>query len=316
MYDLHYDLLTAMYMAKLNNNFKNIKEWIECYNKDNVIGLVATMCFMSKEEMDREYHIDYYKDSNNIIDMFENSISLTKKYMPEYIDVLYGIEGCDFLKDISDLEILYDLGVRVVNIVWNEANKYASGNRDTYGLTDLGKKLIKKIIDLNMIIDLSHANSKTFDDIIELVKEEQNKGKKVHIYASHSNSKKLCDINRNLTDEQIKKIKEVDGYIGVCSNRNFVIKNAVKNNVSDIDLRESYIEHIKYIGNIIGFDKVLLSTDDMTFSNGDEDYKKLPIYNYRYSKEELYEDLIKNFDKKTTNDIMYMNARSLFEKVK
>ena len=197
MYDLHYDLLTAMYMAELNNNFKNIKGWIECYNKNNVIGLVATMCFMSKEEMDREYHVDYYKDSNNIIDMFESGISLTKKCMPEYIDVLYGIEGCDFLKDISDLEILYDLGVRVVNIVWNEANKYASGNRDTYGLTDLGKKLIKKVIDLNMIIDLSHANSKTFNDIIELVKEEQNKGKTVYIYASHSNSKKLCDINRN-----------------------------------------------------------------------------------------------------------------------
>ena len=95
-----------------------------------------------------------------------------------------------------------------------------------------------------------------------------------------------------------------------------MIKTAVKNNVSDSDLRKSYIEHIKYIGNIIGFDKVLLSTDDMTFSHGDEDYKKLPIYNYRYIKEELYEDLIKNFDKKTTNDIMYMTARSLFEKVK
>lgn len=316
MYDLHYDLLTAMYMAKLNNNFDNIEKWMECYNKNNIIGLTATMCFMSKDEMDREYNKEYYKDSSNIIDMFESSINLTKKYIPKYIDVLYGLEGCDFLKDIDDLEILYDLGVRVVNIVWNEPNKYASGNRDTYGLTNLGKKLIKKIIDLKMIIDLSHANSKTFDDIIELVKEEKKNGKEVYIYASHSNSKKLCDINRNLTDEKIKKIKEVNGYIGVCSNRNFVVKNALKNNVSNQELRRKYIEHIKYIGNIIGFDKVLLSTDDMTFSNGDEDYKKLPIYNYRYIKEELESDLNNNFDKKITNDIMYMNARKLFNKVK
>ncbi len=316
MFDMHYDLLTAIYMAKLNNDFEEIKKWISSYNDNNVIGLIANMCFMSEKEMHEEYHPNYYVKDKPIFLMLKESIELVNKYINPNIDIIFSLEGCDYLNNPNELDELYEIGLRALAPVWNIPNKYGSGIRGDYGLTSDGEELIHKAIKLGIAIDLSHTNEKTFKDIISIVKKYRENGIYPVIYASHSNSKELCDRVRNLTDEQLLLIKEVDGYVGVMSNRNFVEKDALEENISLNALKESYMKHLIHIGNIIGFDHLTLSTDDMNFSLGDEDYKKLPIYEYESITSSLKEDLSKVFSEDIVEDIMVNNAKKILISIK
>ena len=157
-----------------------------------------------------------------------------------------------------------------------------------------------------MGIDLSHANLNTFYGLIELIKENQRLGRDVICYASHSNSRKLCDRERNLTDEQIELIKEVNGLVGVFSNRNFITKDY---NITKKEQKIEYLKHIIYISNIIGVDNIMLSSDDMSFCGDvDFEYYEIPIYDYSNIVLETKETLLKYFSLEDTNKILYDNA--------
>ena len=141
MIDLHFDLLTKLYTSYLENDFKYIEQFMNNLNNDNVEGLIANLSFMSKEEMIKEYHRRYYDKYVSVVDMFKISKYLLDKYLPNDILVIMSIEGCDYV-DIKDLDVLYNIGLRAVLPIWNEENKYGSGNRTNKGLTDIGKAFI------------------------------------------------------------------------------------------------------------------------------------------------------------------------------
>lgn len=102
-------------------------------------------------------------------------------------------------------------------------------------------------------------NKNTFWDSIKLLNNLKNDGYNVRVLASHSNSYSLCSNKRNLDDSQIKAIGELSGKIGLVSYGPFI-------NEKEIDLEENYLNHIKYIENIIGIDNVMIATDNMDFS--------------------------------------------------
>lgn len=322
MFDTHYDLLTKLYISYKRNDFTYIDNWIKNYNLNNVRGLIANLCFMSKDEMNDEYDIDYYKDGDSVIEIFRISVELLKKYIPNNVEVYTSIEGCDYLNDEFDLIELKELGLNAIVPVWNNKNKFGSGNRSSCGLTILGERLISKSIELGIGIDLSHANENTFWDIINYIEKNN---LKAHVYASHSNVRNLCDRSRNLTDEQIKAICNLNGFIGVMSNSSFVIQNGyteremrrgTKNyNKYTEFLKEKYIEHILYINKLIGnTDNICVSTDDMGFCEID-DYIESPIFDYQTICASLKSKLLKYFSIEDVNKIIYRNASNYLNKI-
>lgn len=146
---------------------------------------------------------------------------------------------------------------------------------------------------------MSHVNDDKFYDMIEVIKGNQNQGQKVICYAGHFNSRKLYNKLRNLTDNQILTLKEVGGFIGVFSNKNFV---------SNDNFKKKYLEHIIHISNLIGVDNIMLSTDDMRFM-GDYDKYYLESYIFDYSNitNEVKTLLMKYFSIDDTNKIMLLN---------
>ena len=144
---------------------------------------------------------------------FENTISRTTGIAnPRQIErvpagAVFAFKLVYNVENLEELEELYNLGLRAILPVWNNENKYGSGLKSDKGLTAKGKDLVKKAIDLGIIIDLSHANPNTFDGIIDVISNEQQKGKSPIVIASHSNCRSLCDRKRNLTDEQLIKLK-------------------------------------------------------------------------------------------------------------
>jgi membrane dipeptidase len=106
----------------------------------------------------------------------------------------------------------------------------SSGDKPKHdGLTKLGRKIIGKMNDLNMVIDVSHSADKTVEDVLEI--------SAMPIMASHSCARTLVDIPRNIPDDLILEIADNNGFIGVNffpgflkkSIYNQVMKNIEKN---------------------------------------------------------------------------------------
>ena len=306
MIDLHFDLLTKLYTSYLENDFTFIEEFSKNFNKDNVSGVIANMCFMSKKEMEEEYSKHY----------FEISKQLIEEYIDSDIKYIMSIEGCDYV-DINDLDTLKELGLKAIVPVWNEKNRYGSGNRSDIGLTKEGVKFIWHAFELGLGVDLSHANKNTFDDIIEVAKIAASTELEPIIYASHSNCYSLCDRDRNLTDEQLLKIKELDGVVGLFSNRGFVYKDSFKNKTDNELVKDRYLEHIKHLENLFGgIDNICLSTDDMTFcGDKDPDYNLCPIFDYSKINKSLTSLLGKEYTEEEIYKLMYGNANKLFDRI-
>ena len=308
MIDMHYDLLSVLYYCYLRNDFRYVKELQGYFNDKNVHGLVANLYFMSEEEMQREMK----GRKIDVVEMFKISTELFRKYFPD-LDVVFSIEGCDFIKNIDELRKLYELGLRSILLVWNNKNKYGGGTYATGGLTEEGKKFIWEAINLGITIDLSHMNRETFEDTVSILKEAKNKSLNPKVIVSHSDVYELFNHPRNITDEQIKMLKEFKPVMGLVSYSMFMTDKDEEIEV----LKDKYLNHIKHVIDILGIDCVGISSDDMEYDSillGNP-VEKI-IFPYKHLKREIYNLLIKEFTEEEVNKIMELNIKNkLFEEV-
>lgn len=308
MIDMHYDLLSVLYYCYLRNDFRYVKELQGYFNDKNVHGLVANLYFMSEEEMQREMK----GRKIDVVEMFKISTELFRKYFPD-LDVVFSIEGCDFIKNIDELRKLYELGLRSILLVWNNKNKYGGGTYATGGLTEEGKKFIWEAINLGITIDLSHMNRETFEDTVSILKEAKNKSLNPKVIVSHSDVYELFNHPRNITGEQIKMLKEFKPVMGLVSYAMFLTDKDEEIEV----LKDKYLNHIKHVIDILGINCVGISSDDMEYDSillGNP-VEKI-IFPYKDLKKEIYNLLIKEFSIEEVNKIMELNIKNkLFEEV-
>lgn len=314
MFDMHYDLLSVAYVCYLKNDYSYLEERVKSYRKDNVNGVVANLYFMSEDEMKEELHPDYYRNDVSVVDMFCISTEIVNAFLPD-TELIFSIEGCDYL-EVSQLEELYSLGLRNILPVWNNKNKYASGNRSDMGLTDEGRHLLDKAIELGISIDLSHANRKSFDDIICYLREKKNLGENFFVMASHSNVESICPRERNLEDDQILAIKELNGLVGVFSNRNFIVPESLKERANQQEKEQYYLAHISHIVDLIGVDYVGIATDDMDFcKEADAEYGQVQIYSYDNIAKSVQSTLEQRYSIEDTYQIMYGNMKRRYDMI-
>ena len=308
MIDMHYDLLSVLYYCYLRNDFRYVKELQGYFNDKNVHGLVANLYFISEEEMQREMK----GRKIDVVEMFKISTELFRKYFPD-LDVVFSIEGCDFIKNIDELRKLYELGLRSILLVWNNKNKYGGGTYATGGLTEEGKKFIWEAINLGITIDLSHMNRETFEDTVSILKEAKNKSLNPKVIVSHSDVYELFNHPRNITGEQIKMLKEFKPVMGLVSYAMFLTDKDEEIEV----LKDKYLNHIKHVIDILGINCVGIASDDMEY---DSILLGNPVENiifpYKDLKKEIYNLLIKEFSIEEVNKIMELNIKNkLFEEV-
>lgn len=312
MLDCHYDLLTYILMKKEEKEF--LKNYCnKVYHKNNITGGIFNLFYMSKQEMKDEIGI-----SENQINVIEN-LKEVKQYIEENklisddINYIFGIEGLDYLEKIDDIDSLYSLGLRSTNIVWNNANQFGGGAKadKACGLTELGKRLVEKLINKKIAIDLSHANEKTFWDIIQICKKYKEEGKDPIVFASHSNAKSICNVPRNLSDEQLLAIKELGGVIGIVSIKRFCIDTVDVGNVN-IDFEQKYIDNMNYVRKLLGgIENIAVATDDMRYYYIEpEYYQNANIYQHYDVKERLSEALKRNhYSNREIEKILNLNFK-------
>lgn len=312
MFDCHYDLLTYILMKKEEKEF--LKNYCnKVYNKNNITGGIFNLFYMSKQEMKDEIGI-----SESQINVIEN-LKEVKQYIEENklisedINYIFGIEGLDYLEKIDDIDILYSLGLRSTNIVWNNENQFGGGAKadEACGLTELGKKLVEKLIKKRIAIDLSHTNEKTFWDIIQICRKYKEEGKDPIVFASHSNAKSICNVPRNLNDKQLLAIKELGGVIGIVSIKRFCIDTVDVGN-ANIDFEQKYIDNMNYVRKLLeGIENIAVATDDMRYYYIEpEYYQNANIYQHYDVKEGLSEILKRNhYSNREIEKILNLNFK-------
>ena len=279
------------------------------------------------------------RNPNKIVKVFnKNEIFQTVK--ENKIAAMFGVEGGHMIEnDLNKLQAFYDRGARYLTLTHNVAPSWATSAADETtktnltqkGLTDFGTKVIKKMNDLGMMIDVSHSGDQTFWDVIKI----SNKP----IIASHSSVYSLVNNRRNLKDDQIKAIAKNGGVIMVNFHPGFIdssfdekesaflekhtieVDSLIKNGMDEwnmIDyLYKKYsdeteimrpplsklIDHIDYIVKLVGVDYVGLGSDfdgiNLTPLQLD-DVTTYPIItkellNKQYNKEDVVKILGSNF---------------------
>ncbi len=121
-----------------------------------------------------------------------------------------GIEGAHALDGkLENVDVLFDAGFRMMapsHFFDTEVGGSAHGV-EKYGLTDLGNQVIRRMEEKGMIVDLAHASPKTIDDVLAIATKP--------VVVSHTGVRGTCDNQRNLTDDQLKRIAATGGVIGI-----------------------------------------------------------------------------------------------------
>lgn len=116
-----------------------------------------------------------------------------------------GPAGFDF--DPALLQDLYKIGFRITSLGWNEDNVLTGSHATGGGLTDLGREYVREAQSCGMIVDVSHISDRGFWDIMDITDKP--------IVATHSNSRAVCDVSRNLTDDMFRCICQTGGVAGL-----------------------------------------------------------------------------------------------------
>jgi membrane dipeptidase len=160
------------------------------------------------------------------------------------------IEGAEAIAaDLSNLQALYDRGLRSIGPVWSRPNVFAEGVPFRFpsspdiggGLTEAGAALVRECNRLRILVDLSHLNERGFWDVSKL--------STAPLVATHSNAHVVAASSRNLTNEQLLAIGESRGMVGLNYATGFLRPDGRWDSMTDAGIMLKHLDHmLKYAG--------------------------------------------------------------------
>jgi membrane dipeptidase len=165
--------------------------------------------------------------------------------------IMLGIEnGLALNHDISNVRYFARRGVVYITLCHNGDNDICDSARgcNTHGgVSRFGEQVIKEMNRCGIMVDLSHAGEKSFYDALSISSKP--------IVCSHSNCKALCDVPRNLTDDQLRALAKHGGVAHITLYHGFLRNDSQEATVMDA------IAHLEHAICIMGIEHVGLGTD-------------------------------------------------------
>ncbi len=192
-FDLHCDTAYKMYIE--NKGFEN---------NNLAVSADKGECF---EEWIQTFAVWVREERQNPFEFYKSTLKHLNNNLCGRVKPVFAVEGGSIIE--NDIERLYELkkdGIRFLTLTWNGENAIAGGVNSDKSLTAFGEDVIKEMNLLNMAVDVSHLNDRSFYDVIN---------KADRVLATHSNCRAVCNHKRNLTDEQIRLISQKGGVIGI-----------------------------------------------------------------------------------------------------
>ncbi|AFJ08809.1 glutamine amidotransferase, class I [Prevotella intermedia] len=164
--------------------------------------------------------------------------------------IMFAIEnGLALEGDLANVKYFAQRGVTYITLCHNGDNDICDSARGSNlhgGVSKFGIEVIKEMNRNGIMVDLSHGGEKSFYDALEISSQP--------IVCSHSNSKALCDVPRNLTDDQLKALAKKGGVAHITLYQGFLRKGET---ASILDA----IAHLEHAIDVMGIDHVGIGTD-------------------------------------------------------
>ena len=196
--------------------------------KEGGVDAMFFAAFTSQRERTQENTENAYKTANQMIDAIYNACENNSNLAEVAVSsndairieklgkraIYIGMEnGFPLGTDINRVREFYDRGVRYITLCHSSNNEICDSSTDKkgaefHGLSKFGKKVVKQMNKLGMMVDVSHISDESFFDVIKTTK--------VPVIASHSSVRSIAHHNRNMSDKMIKALAKNGGVIQIC----------------------------------------------------------------------------------------------------
>ncbi len=269
--DGHIDLPFRLYKENLieeeNINLnKNTSENFDTYKaKKGGLNCPFMAIYTPSEKSENES----YTFANSLIDLVNNVIKsnkefdyaftpkdVIKNFKKNKISLPMGMEnGSPIGEDINRIKYFFDRGIRYMTLTHAADNRICDSSYDSRntwnGLSNFGRKVVREMNKIGMMIDVSHCTDKTFYDILKITNKP--------LVATHSSPRKFTpNFERNMSDNMIKDLANNNGLIMLNFGSGFISEQSNKS-LGDIN---SKVEKYKIENNLEDSDKKLLKYKD------------------------------------------------------
>lgn len=153
------------------------------------------------------------------------------------------MEGADPILDPADVPEWHQAGLRMIGPAWH-ATRYSGGTGEPGPLSELGRRLLQAMAELNMILDLSHLAETAY---LQAVADYPGP-----LMASHSNPRPFLPTDRGLSDEMIRKLVARDGVVGINLFNSFLKPGWQQGRSKKEVTLETVAEAIDYVAQLAG----------------------------------------------------------------
>lgn len=261
--DMHFDLLMDLYEKCEHKNVLET-EFLSEFEAGSLSVIAAAIYIEDRyvpdralrvalDQIARLYAETAASDRFAICKSFREIQEARERGRIAFLITMEGIEPLG--TDLNQLRVFYELGVRSIGLTHARSNAaghgaiFAASGSPQEGLTAFGRELLGQCEALGVIIDLAHINPAGFKEILSSTTKP--------LIVSHTNVRRFYDIERNISDEQIKMIGERRGVIGVNS-----ILVSPRAEATTLD---HYVDHIEHIANLTDIDTVGIGFDFFEF---------------------------------------------------
>lgn len=190
------------------------------------------------------------KDNNRYLSIARTPSDLYEDKRKGRKSIMFAIEnGLALEGDLANVKYFAQRGVTYITLCHNGDNDICDSARGSNlhgGVSKFGAAVIREMNRNGIMVDLSHGAEKSFYDALEI--------SSLPIVCSHSNSKTLCNVPRNLTDDQLRALAKKGGVAHITLYHGFLRKEGT---ASVLDA----IAHLEHAISIMGIDYVGIGTD-------------------------------------------------------
>lgn len=201
--------------------------------------------------------MDYYHrlaDENEVIDLVRTQAELDAvlatwdegtTLADHHVGLVLLMEGADPVLEPPHLEEWYARGLRVLGPAWTQT-RYSGGTRAPGPLTDLGRELLEVMASFGMLLDLSHMAPEAANEALDRYEGP--------IFAGHANPLifRPDRIDRNLSDDTIRRIAERDGVIGIMPYNLFLVEDWKLGGRKDAATMDTVVAALDHVCQVTG----------------------------------------------------------------
>ena len=303
--DLHCDTLTAAYGNKRSlccreHHFSLDRlpkgfNWCQCmaiFIPDELRGQVAADYFDAVHNFYREQLAEY----SALIREIGVLSSVSEELPASLFTSILTVEGGAVLAgDPANVERLYNMGVRMLTLTWNDTNELCGGVLSGGGFTQVGRDTVKRMEKTGVIVDVSHISDKGFAELCNFAQKP--------FIASHSNARSICSHPRNLTDSMFCEIIDRRGIVGLNYYDNFIVDGGGSTDIADL------IRHVHHFLELGGENVIALGSD--------YDGADMPPYICGIEHTQHLIDSLERsgIPKETVQKLLYKNAANFFKRL-